>query len=61
MKCTFVVWTGYEGDLNDGHHSYESVVTYRHTFETEYEFLGRAFKFDKFLNTSYQHAYYVED
>jgi hypothetical protein len=56
MKCTFLIW---EPDGN-GCAIYRLITVYKPSFELAYEFRGYKFKFDCFLNTSYQHAYYLE-
>lgn len=58
MKCTFVVWQGY--DDFECKHIYTEITVHKPSFELEYEIEGYRFKFNKFLNTSYQHAYYTE-
>jgi len=59
MKCTFVIWV-LDGSRRDGCAIYRLITVYKPSFELSYEFLGYKFKFDSFLNTSYQHAYYLE-
>lgn len=60
MKCTFRVWDVYWYHADETGLGYDDITVYKSSFELEYEINGYMFVFDHFLNTSYQHAYYVE-